>query len=250
MKDTLYNYLIQLADSSMILGQRLSAWCGHGPILEVDMALTNIALDLIGQARNYYQYAAQVEGKGRTEDDLAMLRDAREYRNVLLVEQANGDFGQTIVRQFFFDAFHLEFLGKLAESKDPQLAAMAQKSIKEVRYHYRYSSEWLKRLGDGTAESHQRTQNAVDGLWMYLPELFLQSETDKKATRLGIGVDLATIEAPAMSAIRAVLAEATLEIPNGDWGQSGGKKGIHSEHLGHILAEMQWMQRAYPNMKW
>ncbi len=250
MNDTLFKYLIQLGDNSLILGHRLSELCGHGPILEVDMALTNIALDLMGQARNYYQYAAEIEGKGRTEDDLAMLRDAREYRNCLLVEQANEDFAYTITRQFFFDAFHLPLMEAMKGSNDERLSAIAHKSYKEVSYHYRYSSEWMKRLGDGTEESHSRIQDAVDDLWMYIGELCEVSDVDQAAIDAGLGVDLNAIRQTVEQNIKEVLKEATIQIPEISFKQSGGKSGIHTEQLGFILAELQWMQRAYPNMEW
>ncbi len=246
----LFNYLLQLGDNSLILGHRLSEWCGHGPILEVDMALTNIALDLFGQARNYFQYAAQVENKGRTEDDLAMLRDVREFKNVLLVEQPNEDFAYTILRQFFFDAFHFSFLQELQHSNDEQLSAIAQKSLKEVTYHLKYSSDWVIRLGDGTEISHEKIQNAVNDLWMYMGELCEENETDKEMTSLGIGVDLNDIQGTVTQKIKEILQEATLNIPESTWNQSGGKNGKHTEHLGFILSELQWMQRTYPNMKW
>ncbi len=246
----LFNYLLQLGDNSLILGHRLSEWCGHGPILEVDMALTNIALDLLGQTRNYFQYAAEIEEAGRTEDDLAMLRDVREFKNVLLVEQPNEDFAYTMARQFFFDAFHFLFLDQLKDSKDEQLAAIATKSLKEVKYHLRFSSDWIKRLGDGTEESHQKMQNAVDDIWMYVGELCEKNEIDEDMVSLNIGVDLDLIRPLFFDKIKEVLTVATIKIPESTWNQTGGKKGNHTEHLGFILSELQWMQRTYPNMEW
>ncbi len=246
----LFDYLLQLGDSSLILGQRLSEWCGHGPILEVDMALTNIALDLLGQTRNYFQYAVEIEGKGRTEDDLAMLRDVSDFKNVLLVEQPNEDFAYTVARQFFFDSFHYLFLSELQHSTNEQLAAIASKSLKEVTYHVRFSSQWVKRLGDGTEESHQKMQNAIDDLWMYVGELCEESELDKIMSKNKIGVDLNKIRPNFYQEINDVLQEATLKIPEDNWNQTGGKNGKHTEHLGFILTEMQWMQRTYPNMEW
>lgn len=246
----LFNYILQLGDNSLILGHRLSELCGHGPILEVDMALTNISLDLIGQARNYYQYAAEIEGKGRTEDDLAMLRDVRGYKNALLLEQPNEDFAYTIARQFFFDTFHQLFLEELQHSSDERLAAIAVKSLKEVSYHFRYSSEWMKRLGDGTEESHNRLQNAVNDLWMYVGELCEESEVDKQAVLNGTGVDLNKIRDAFYKNIDAILVQSTVTRPESKWNQSGGKEGRHTEHLGFILSELQWMQRTYPNMEW
>ncbi len=246
----LFDYLLQLGDNSLVLGHRLSEWCGHGPILEVDMALTNIALDLLGQTRNYFQYAAEVEGKGRTEDDIAMLRDVRDFKNVLLVEQPNEDFAYTITRQFFFDAYHFYFLKELSTSKDEQLSAIAQKSLKEVTYHLKYSSDWVIRLGDGTEKSHHKIQNAVDDLWMYIGELCEESETDKKMSSIGVGVDLNKIRFMVNEKINEVLKESTVRIPETPSKQTGGKNGKHTEHLGFILSELQWMQRTYPNMKW
>lgn len=243
-------YLLSLADNVLILGHRLSEWCGHGPALEIDMAMTNISLDLIGQARNLYQYAAELEGKGRSEDDLAYLRDADEFRNALLVEQPNGDFAQTIARNFLFDSFHYYFLQKLTESRDERLAAIAEKSLKEVAYHLRWTSEWVIRLGDGTPESHQRMQLAINDLWSFRGELLTPAPFDVDAAAAGYGVDLTAIKAAVEQKIWEVLDEATLIRPADEWMQSGGKKGRHSEHLGFILAEMQFLQRAYPNSVW
>ena len=246
----LSEYAISLGDHSLILGQRLAEWCGHGPALEVDIAMTNIALDLMGQTRSYYQYAAQVEGKGRTEDDIAFLRDGNAFKNVLLVEQPNGDFAQTIVRQFFFDAWHDLFLEQLKLSKDDQLSAIAEKSIKEVNYHLRFSSEWVIRLGDGTEESQRRMQEAVNTLWMFTGELCSPSALETDMAQQGFGVDLEIIRPYYQEKLRTVLTEATLQIPASTWDYKGGKDGRHTEHHGHILAEMQWMQRAYPGMDW
>lgn len=243
-------YLLSLADNVLILGHRLSEWCGHGPALEIDMAMTNISLDLVGQARNLYQYAAELEGKGRSEDDLAYLRDADEFRNALLVEQPNGDFAQTIARNFLFDSFHYYFLQKLTESRDERLAAIAEKSLKEVAYHLRWTSEWVIRLGDGTPESHQRMQLAINDLWSFRGELLTPAPFDVDAAAAGYGVDLTAIKAAVEQKIWEVLDEATLIRPADEWMQSGGKKGRHSEHLGFILAEMQFLQRAYPNSVW
>ena len=250
MKEQLYQYILQLGDNSMILGQRLAEWCGHGPALEVDMALTNISLDLFGQTRSYFQYAAEVEGKGRSEDDIAFLRDTKDFKNALLVEQPNGDFAQTIARQFFFDVYHKLFLEALTASKDAQLAAIAQKSLKEVTYHVRFSNQWLLRLGDGTSISHDKMQSAIDDLWMYSGELFEMTAIDNAMLAKGIGVDLNALRPIYDKKIRTALTEATLKIPEGTWMQSGGKTGRHSEHLGYILSEMQWLQRAYPNASW
>jgi len=250
MKDKLYQYLLLLSDNPLILGQRLGELCGHGPSLETDIALTNISLDLLGQVRNYLQYAAEVEGLGKTEDDLAFLRLEHEYHNVVLVEQPNRDFAWVIARQFFFDAFHLPLLTQLSESKDEQIAAIATKSRKEVQYHHRFSSEWVKRLGDGTAESHDKMQAAISALWPYTNELFDETPIEKEMKEAGIGADLSVIRAEFESFVTEVLSDATIIKPEPVWSKAQGKKGIHSEHLGFILAELQYMQRAYPNMTW
>ena len=250
MNNNLLNYTLQIADNALILGHRVSEWCGHGPVLEQDIALTNIALDLIGQARSLYQYAAQIEGKGRTEDDLAYLRTETQYKNVLLVEQANGNFGTTIVRQFLFDAYHFAFYKELIKSKDDTLAAIAEKSLKEVSYHLRFSSEWMIRLGDGTEESHQKMQEAIDDLWMYTGELFTMSEADTSVLKEGIGVDLSTVKSFWTEKVLEILKIATLQQPESGWMQSGGKQGKHSEQLGFILTEMQYLQRTYPGQQW
>jgi len=250
MKDTLHKYILLLADNPLILGQRLGELCGHGPSLETDIALTNISLDLLGQVRNYLQYAAEVQGLGRTEDDLAFLRYEHEYHNVVLVEQPNTDFAWVIARQFFFDAFHLPLLIQLADSKDEQISAIARKSLKEVQYHHRFSSEWVKRLGDGTDESRSKMQSAINALCPYTSELFEETEVEREMKEAGIGADLGKIRIEFDSFVSEVLAEATLTKPEPVWSKAEGKKGNHSEHLGFILAELQYMQRAYPNMNW
>lgn len=250
MNQKLYQYLLHLADNSLILGQRLGELCGHGPSLETDIALTNISLDLLGQVRNYLQYAAQVQGLGKTEDDLAFLRYEHEYVNAVLVEQPNTDFAWVIGRQFLFDAFHLPLLTQLAESKDDQIAAIATKSLKEVQYHHRFSSEWVKRLGDGTEESRGKMQAAINALWPYVNELFAETEVEKEMKEQGIGADLSLVQAEFESFVTLVLEEATLLKPEPVWSKAQGKLGYHSEHLGYILAEMQYMQRTYPNMVW
>jgi ring-1,2-phenylacetyl-CoA epoxidase subunit PaaC len=248
--NALTTYTLRIADDSLILGHRVSEWCGHGPILEEDIALTNIALDLIGQATSLLEYAGTTENAGRTADDLAFLRYERDYKNVLLVEQPNGDFAHTIVRQWLFDTFRLFFYEALCLSGDKQLAAIAEKSLKETKYHCKHSSEWVIRLGDGTEESHQRIQAAVDTLWRYADELFFMDETDETLIRQGIAVDLAPLKDKWMERIRYVAEEATIQLPTNNWTQHGGRIGRHSEHLGFLLAEMQYMQRAYPGMEW
>jgi ring-1,2-phenylacetyl-CoA epoxidase subunit PaaC len=246
----LAEYIIALGDNGLILGQRLGEWCGHGPALETDMALTNISLDLFGMTRGYFQYAAKIEGKGRTEDDIAFLRNEREYKNVQLVEQPNGNFADTIARQFFFDAFHYLFLEQLAKSTDAQLSAIAMKSIKEVKYHLRFSSQWMLRLGDGTEESHDKMQEAVNDLWMFTEELVTSTDLEKAMATEGIGVDVSELKTAYYEKLETILREATLEIPKKDWMQQGGKTGIHTEYLGHLLTDMQHLQRAHPGAKW
>ncbi len=249
-QQALLDYVLRIADNALILGHRVSEWCGHGPSLETDIGLTNIALDLVGHSRSLLQYAAEVEDKGRSEDDLAFLRDIREFKNVLLVEQPNGNFAETIARQFLYDSFNYHFYAALCNSTDKQLVAIAEKSIKELNYHYRYSAEWVIRLGDGTPESHKKMQEALNDLWPYAGELFAADDIDKQMHEAGIGVDLAAIKTLWEERVNAILTEATLIRPADGWIQKGGKQGHHTEQMGLILAEMQWMQRAYPNMEW
>ncbi len=249
-KDQLFEYLLRLGDSSLILGQRLSEWCGHGPELEEDIALINVALDLIGQARSLLTYAGEVEGRGRDEDQLAFLRDGTDYRNLLLVEQPNQDFAYTIARQFLFDAFHLELQRALMDSRDERLAAIAGKSVKEVTYHLRHSSEWLVRLGDGTPFSHDKMQTALDDLWMYSGEMFEMDALETALAEAGVVPDRGALRPAWEARVSAVIEEATLQRPDDGWMQSGGLRGRHSEHLGHILAEMQHLQRAHPGAEW
>ncbi|APX99420.1 1,2-phenylacetyl-CoA epoxidase subunit PaaC [Lacinutrix venerupis] len=250
MNQNLYNYILGIADNSLILGQRLGELTGHGPSLETDIACTNISLDLFGQVRSYYQYAAKIAGDKRTEDDIAMLRKEREYVNVLLVEQPNTNFAYTIARQFLFDVYHFLFLTQLEKSKDLTLSAIATKSIKEVSYHQRFSTDWLKRLGDGTEESKAKMQEAINDLWTYTDELFHQTKADKAMVAEGIGVDVTALKEAYYEKVDAVLSEATLETPESKWFQKGGKQGIHTEHLGYLLSDLQYMQRTYPNMEW
>ncbi len=250
MNSNLIQYLLGVADNSLILGQRLGELCGHGPSLETDIALTNISLDLLGQVRSYYQYVAQLQGGDATEDTVAFLRLERDYKNVLLVEQPNSDFGYSIARQFLFDVFHLALLEELQNSKDEMIAAIAKKSIKEVLYHTRFSSDWIRRLGDGTEESHSRIQTAINDLWIYTDELFHQTEADKAMVSEGIGVDVSLLKGAYYQKVSTVLEESTLQTPQIEYFQKGGKLGIHSEHMGYILTELQYMQRTYPNMTW
>lgn len=239
-----------LADSSLILAQRLSELTGHGPSLEVDMGLTNIALDLFGQVRLYYQYAAKLLDDGSTEDDLAFLRTEREFRSVLLAEQPNTDFAYTIARQFLYDHFHFLMLEQLQKSKDKTLASIAVKSKKEVSYHKVYTSDWIKRLGDGTDQSHARIQKAIADFWSYTNELFFKTKADKKMIAQGIGVDFEVFKEQYYKEVAAILEQATLEVPEVTSFQKGGKEGVHTEHMGHLLTAMQYMQRTYPGMEW
>jgi len=250
MNNNLIQYIYGIADNSLILGQRLGELCGHGPSLETDIAMTNISLDLFGQVRSYFQYAAKIQGNDTTEDTIAFLRKEREYKNVLLVEQPNTDFAYSITRQFLFDMFHIELLNELQNSKDETLAAIAKKSIKEVSYHVRFSSDWMRRLGDGTEESSQRVQTAVNDLWVFTDELFHQTDADKAMVSEGIGVDVTQLKQRYYQKVSAILEEATIEVPKIEYFQKGGKQGIHSEYMGYILTEMQYMQRTYPNMNW
>jgi ring-1,2-phenylacetyl-CoA epoxidase subunit PaaC len=238
-------YILHLADNSLIIGQRNSEWCGHGPVLEQDIAITNISLDLIGQARNFYQYAAVLIGGGASEDSLAYLRKEREYKNCLLVEQPNSDWAQTILRQFLFSQFQYLLFQQLQNSKDEQIAAIAAKSLKEVAYHLRWSREWVIRLGDGTEESHSRMLKAIDELWRYTGELFIPSDYEKES-----GVEFEKLKDEWNLKVKEIFNEATLLIPEKIFFQTGGKTGIHTEHLGYILTELQYMQRTYPDSEW
>ena len=246
----LFPFVLQLADTSLILAHRLSEWCGHGPVLEQDLAMANIALDMLGEARSYYQYAAELEGQGRTEDDLAYLRSAVEYRNPLLVEQPNGDFAHTILRQFLFDNFHYHLLRKLKEGPDAQLAAIAEKSVKEAAYHLKWSSEWVIRLGDGTDESRKRLDKAIATLWRFGGELTTPTATEAALQQIGVLPDYAALLAEMQAHTEHVFAEATVPLPAPAFAQLGGKTGRHTEHLGYLLAELQYMQRTYPGLTW
>lgn len=246
----LFEYVLRIADDRLVLGHRLSEWCGHGPILEEDIALSNIALDFIGQASAMLALAGQIEGQGRTEDTLAYFRDEHEFRNALLVEQPNGDFAVTIVRQFLFDAWSVLLLDALQGGQHPQLAALAAKSLKEDRYHLRHSSEWMLRLGDGTSESHARAQRALDDLWRFTGELFETDAIDAAVAADGITVDHASIRARWQEIVADVVKRATLTLPGETPMATGGRRGRHSEHLGHMLAEMQIVARSHPGASW
>ena len=246
----LYEYLLLLGDNPTILGQRLGELCGHGPELETDIALTNISLDLFGQVRNYFQYAAEIAGDGATEDSIAMLRLEHQYKNCLLVEQPNVDFAYVICRQFLFDTYHQLLLNELVNSKNDQIAAIAKKSIKEVDYHFDFSSTWMQRLGDGTEESNEKLRNAIGFLWRYSMELFKPTEVEIKMAEMGVGPNLEDLKPKYMERVKEIFAASNVEVPAETTFQYGGKTGRHTEYMGYILAEFQYMQRAYPNMQW
>jgi ring-1,2-phenylacetyl-CoA epoxidase subunit PaaC len=248
--DALFEYVLRLGDNCLVLSQRLGEWCGHGPALEEDIATTNVALDLLGQARLWLSYAGEVDAQGRDEDRLAFLRDAGEFRNLLLVEQPNGDYAQTMARQFYFDAWHHVFLSALQESRNQRIAGIGAKAVKEVTYHLQRSTDWVIRLGEGTEESHRRMQTALDMLWSYTGEMFEMDAVDVAMALAGVGVDLERLRAPWRKHVEATLNEATLKLPEGTWMQRGGKRGVHTEKLGYLLAEMQFLQRAYPGAEW
>jgi ring-1,2-phenylacetyl-CoA epoxidase subunit PaaC len=250
MPDLNIDYLLRLADNPLILGQRLSEWCGHAPVLEEDLALANTALDLIGQARLLLTHAGALEGNGRDEDQLAFLRSEREFRNCTLVELPNGDFARTVLRNFLFSAHQVPLWEGLLGSRDAQLAAIAAKSLKEVRYHLRHAADWVLRLGAGTEESHRRMQAALDYLWPYTTELFAGDAVEEAAAAAGVGLAGSSLQPRWDAAVLPVLQEAALSPPARTPFLSQGKLGVHSEHMGHLLAEMQTMQRAYPGAQW
>jgi ring-1,2-phenylacetyl-CoA epoxidase subunit PaaC len=243
--DALYRHVLHLADNALILAQRNAEWCGHGPVLEQDIAITNISLDLIGQSRSFFQYAAEIKGGDATEDTVAYLRTEREYLNCLLVEQPRGDWAATILRQFLFSAFQDEWFTQLRAGKDQRVAAIAEKSLKEIRYHVRWSSEWVIRLGDGTEESHRRMLEAIDLLWRYTGECFMAAAYEK-----ALDLDPSRVYESWLHRVQSVLEEARLPVPSKTFMQSGGKDGRHSEHLGYILSDLQYLQRTYPGQSW
>lgn len=245
-----FEYLLRLGDERLVLGHRLSEWCGHGPILEEDIALTNIALDLIGQANALLDLAGVVEGKGRDADALAYFREAIDFRNPQIVELPGGDFGFTITRQFFFDVYAFHTLEALQRSALEQLAGIAAKSLKEVRYHVRHTAEWMRKLGDGTEESHLRVQEAVTDLWRFTGELFETDDVDRDMAERGIAADLELLRPKWDETVRQVMAEATLVVPEFTPVMTGGRRGRHTEHLGHMLAEMQIVARSFPGAQW
>ncbi|MEM8822536.1 MAG: 1,2-phenylacetyl-CoA epoxidase subunit PaaC [Pseudomonadota bacterium] len=246
-----FEFLCRMGDNTLVLGHRISEWCGHAPMLEEDIALANTALDLIGQTQMWLGYAGEVEGAGRSADDLAMLRDAWDFRNLLLVERPNDDFGHTILRQFLFDHFHLIQLRHLTESSDARVAEIAAKAVKEVAYHADRSSDTVIALGDGSAESHRRMQAALVALWPYVGELFTADHVDAAMVEAGVAPNPASLRDAYDAAVLPALAQATLKLPEDTFAHTGGKTGFrHSEHLGHMLTQMQWLQRAYPGGTW
>jgi len=250
MQKQLIKYVQRLGDNALILGQRLGEWCGHGPVLEQDIALTNIALDTLGQARLYFQYVAELKGENQTEDDVAFLREEREYTNLLLLEQKNKDWAYTLVRQFLFDVFSFHNLKGLLESSDSTLKAIAARAIKEVKYHKKFSSEWMIRLGDGTDVSHKKVQTALNDLWIFTGEMFKPTEDEDLIAKMGIGTSCEEIQPLWDLEVNEILAEATLQRPDDTFMRYGGKKGQHSELMGFILADLQYMQRTYPGLQW
>src|SRR6266700_1406950 len=253
----LLDYVLRLADSDLILAQRLGEWVGHGPVLEEDIALTNVGLDLLGQARLWFAYAGEVEGHeggssgaGRSEDEFAFMREGGCFRNLLLAEQPNGNYADTTARQFYFDVWHELLLRNLAVSRDPRIAEIAAKALKEVMYHAERSADWVIRLGDGTELSHARMQSAIDDLWMYTGEMFAADDTESALAAEGVAADVGALLPVWRDRVAAVLDLATLIMPSATWMQRGGKQGVHSEHLGHLLAEMQSLHRAHPGAQW
>jgi ring-1,2-phenylacetyl-CoA epoxidase subunit PaaC len=246
----LFDYLVRLGDDRLVLGHRLSEWCGHGPILEEDIALANVALDLVGEATLLLKLAGETEGKGRDQDTLAYFRDSTDYRNALMMELPKGDFAFTIVRQFFFSVFSLLQMQALQQSKNAELAGIAAKAVKEAKYHVRHSAQWVVTLGDGTPESHDRAQRAVDELWRYTGELFLSDSVETDVVAAGLGVDPSTLETPWRAQVDEILRRATLTVPAVNYMQRGGRAGKHTEHLGHMLSEMQIVARSHPGASW
>ncbi len=249
-REALMQYAVRLGDDALILGHRLSEWCSNAPFLEEDLALTNVALDYIGRARMFYGYAAELSGDGRSEDSFAYLRDCREFTNLLLHELPRGDFAFTMARQYLVDQYALAFMEALLQSADAQLAGIAAKAVKESRYHLRRSRDWMLRLGDGTEESQRRLQAAVDELWGYTHELFELDDLERELVAAGVAVDSEALKPAWEAAVRATLDEANISVPADDWSVRGGRQGNHTEYLGHLLSELQFMQRAYPGLEW
>ena len=254
LNQDLIQYVLRQADTPLILAQRLCAWCGHAPELEIDLALSNIGLDLLGQARNFYSYAAELSGElsgeNTDEDSLAFGRDDLAFCNLLLAEQPNGGFNDTLVRQFFLDTYHFLLHQGLSQSSDPQLAAIGAKSLKEAEYHLRFSRGWMIRLGDGTELSQKKMQQAINDLWRFTGELFHSDDVERRLAEQGIAVNPESLQAPWLQIVQQVLQDATLQLPEEEAYRHGGKQGKHTEHLGFMLAEMQFLQRAYPSCRW
>ncbi len=249
-RQKLLDFVIAQADDAMVLGQRLSEWCSNAPYLEEDLALTNVALDYVGRAKMFYEYASKLEAGKRSADDIAFLRDGRDFRNLLIMELPIGDFAFSMARQFLVDVFNLEYMALLQQSSDAEVAAIAGKAVKESRYHLRRSHEWVLRLGDGTEESHARMQKGLDELWGYIDELFVNTDAEVALIKEGVAIDRALLRDSWSNQVEAVLQEATLSKPGVEWTVTGGRQGIHTEHFGHMLAEMQFLQRAYPGLEW
>lgn len=249
-KDTLLKYVLRLADNAFIYGHKMGELCSKGPFLEEDIAMTNIALDFIGQSSALYKYAAEIEGKGRTEDDMVYKRAERDFYNHLITEIPNGDFGAVMSRLYLLSVYHIHLFEALSKSKDETIAGVAAKSLKEVKYHLRHSSSWMLRLGDGTNESHERVQNALNEIWMYTGELFEMDAIDEEILKEGIGPDLKSIYSIWKKEVAALISEATLKLPEDGYMQTGSRKGLHTEYLGFLLTDIQYLQRAYPDAKW
>jgi len=249
-KTLIQQYATRLGDDSLILGHRLSEWCGNAPFLEEEIALTNVALDYIGRARFFYGYAAELSNGTQTEDSIAYLRDCRQYQNFLINELPRGNFAYTIARQLIIDIFYSHFLPRLIQSKDETLSAIAEKAIKETQYHLKRSTDWTICLGDGSEESHIKIQTAFEELWGYTDEMFSLDHLEEQLVSQGVAVDTKKIKNTWKDQIEDILTKATLTIPRGEWGVSGGREGYHTEHLGHLLSDLQYMQRTYPGLKW
>ncbi|MDX1555866.1 MAG: 1,2-phenylacetyl-CoA epoxidase subunit PaaC [Xanthomonadales bacterium] len=250
MRNDIAKFALALGDDALTMGQRLSEWISNGPFLEEDIALANVALDFVGRARMFLAYAGEVEGQGRSEDDLAYLRDCREFTNLLIFELPIGDFGHTMARQYLVDAFEVPYFEALSTSSDETIAAIAAKTLKECRYHLRRSRDWVLRLGDGTEDSHERIQSALDEVWPFVPELFDMPDYESRLVEAGVAVDRAALKAAWEQEVTGTLNQATLDVPEGDHSIRGGREGVHTEHLGFLLADLQYMQRAYPGLQW
>lgn len=246
----LAEFVLALGDDSLVLGQRLSEWCGNAPFLEEDIAIANVALDYLGRAEKFYRYVSKMEGQRRSVDEIAFLRDSRGYRNLLIFELPVGDFARTTARQLMVDAFHLPYFECLSRSSDARIATIAAEAVEESRYHLQRSREWVLRLGGGTGESHAKMQSAFDALWGYYPEMFEMTEDETVLLEGGVSVDRSAMKADWEASIKDLLTEATLEAPGDEWAIGGGRDGVHTEHHGYLLAEMQFMQRAYPGLQW